>query len=45
MYAVYLLNKNICQLRQYTGLGASKSHFKHTLPNLKVLIDKLTEPM
>ena len=45
MYAVYLLNKNICQLRQFSGLGASKSHFKHTLPNLKHLIDKLTEPM
>ncbi len=45
MYAVYLLNKDICQLRQYSGLGISKSLFKHTLPNLKALIDKLTRPM
>lgn len=45
MYAVYLLNKDICQLRQFTGLGVSKSLFRHTLPNLKYLIDKLTEPM
>ena len=45
MYAVYLLNKDICQLRLYSGLGISKSLFKHTLPNLKALIDKLTRPM
>ena len=45
MYAVYLLNKDICQLRQFTGLGVSKSNFKHTLRNLKTLIDRLTGPM
>ena len=45
MYAVYLLNKDVCQLRQYSGIGASKSNFKHTLPNLKSLVDKLSRPM
>ena len=45
MYAVYLLNKDICQVRQYSGLGASKSLFKRTLPSLKSMMDKLTSPL
>ncbi|CAI7994487.1 UV radiation resistance-associated protein [Geodia barretti] len=41
-YAVFLLNKDIAQVRQHCGYGTSKTLFKRTLPNLKFLLDRLT---
>lgn len=41
-YAVFLLNKDIAQVRQHCGYGTSKTMFKRTLPNMKFLLDKLT---
>jgi hypothetical protein len=41
-YAVFLLNKDIAQIRQHCGYGTSKTMFKQTLPNLKFLLDRLT---